>query len=171
MTHDPVGRIVVGVDGSVASAAAVRWAVREARLRHAAVHLVHAYHSDARLHAPYASWSWLDRQDERHAAAKEILTVAEEFAHRHLAPERMTSELVNESPARALLDRTADAELLVLGATRLTPGPGQPPPAMGAVARACLSLSHCPVVIVTPDTLDPATPRSRAANPVLQPAR
>ena len=33
-------RIVVGVDGSAASAAAVRWAVREARLRHAAVHLI-----------------------------------------------------------------------------------------------------------------------------------
>ena len=32
MTHTKArGRIVVGVDGSAASAAAVRWAVREAR--------------------------------------------------------------------------------------------------------------------------------------------
>ena len=52
MTHAlPLRRIVVGVDGSAASAAAVRWAVREARLRRAAVHLVCAYHGDATLHA------------------------------------------------------------------------------------------------------------------------
>lgn len=151
MTHDPASRIVVGVDGSAAAAAALGWAVREARLRHAAVHLVHAYHSDPRLHAPYASLSWLARQDERFAAAKEILTAAEEHAHRQLPPERLTSELVNEAPARALIDRTADAEMLVLGTTRLTPQPGQPPPPMGPVARACLSLAHCPVVVVAPD--------------------
>jgi nucleotide-binding universal stress UspA family protein len=151
MTHDPVSRIVVGVDGSAASAAAVRWAVREARLRHAAIHLVHAYHSDSRLHAPYASSSWLARQDERYAAAKETLTAAEELAIRHLPPGRLTSELVNEPPARALLDRAIDAEMLVLGTTRPTLPPGQPPGAMGPVARACLRLAHCPVVVVAPD--------------------
>ena len=53
------GRMVVGVDGSAAAAAAVRWAVREARLRRTAVHLVCACDSDARLRAPYASWSWV----------------------------------------------------------------------------------------------------------------
>src|SRR5271166_6811326 len=52
MTHAlPLRRIVVGMDGSPASATAVRWAVREARLRHATVHLVCAYHGDARLRA------------------------------------------------------------------------------------------------------------------------
>ena len=55
MTHAlPLRRIVVGVDGSATSAAAVRWAVRETRLRHATIHLVCAYHRDARLRAPYA---------------------------------------------------------------------------------------------------------------------
>jgi nucleotide-binding universal stress UspA family protein len=152
MTHEPtVRRIVVGVDGSAASTAAVRWAIREARLRHAAVHLVCAYHSDARLHAPYASWSWLERQDERHTAAKETLAAAEELARHRLPPGRLMAELVNEPPARALLDRAADAEMLVLGATRPTPGSGQPPGAAGPVARACLRLAYCPVVVVAPD--------------------
>jgi nucleotide-binding universal stress UspA family protein len=156
MTREPTGRIVVGVDGSAASAAAVRWAVREARLRHVAVHLVHAYHSDSRLHAPYASLSWLARQDERYAAAKEIITAAEELALRQLPPGRLTSELVNEPPPRALLDRAADAEMLVLGTTRPAMVPGQPPPdAMGPVARACLRLAHCPVVVVAPDYQPP----------------
>jgi nucleotide-binding universal stress UspA family protein len=36
-----VSRIVVGIDGSDASASALRWAVAEARLRHASVEAVH----------------------------------------------------------------------------------------------------------------------------------
>jgi hypothetical protein len=39
-THHRGGQIVVGVDGTAARAAAIRWAVREARLRRARVHLV-----------------------------------------------------------------------------------------------------------------------------------
>lgn len=155
MTREPVGRIVVGVDGSAASAAAVRWAVREARLRHAAVHLVHAYHSDSRLYAPYAPSSWLARQDDRYAAAKEIITAAEELALHQLQPGRLTSELVNEPPPRALLDRAADAEMLVLGTTRPDAVPGQSADGMGPVARACLRLAHCPVVVVAPDDQPP----------------
>jgi nucleotide-binding universal stress UspA family protein len=144
-------RIVVGVDGSAASVAAVRWAVPEARRRHATVNLVCAYHSDSRLRAPYASWSWLERQDERYAAAKEMLAAMTELASRHLQPGRLTSELVNEPAARALLDRAAGAEMLVLGTTRPHGAPGGPHPAMGPVARACLCLAHCPVVVVAPD--------------------
>jgi nucleotide-binding universal stress UspA family protein len=152
MAHRPAaGRIVVGVDGTAASAAAVRWAVREARLRDATVHLVHAHHCDSRMHAPYASFSWLTRQDEAYATAKDALVIAEELALRDLPPERLTSELVNEAPARALLDRSADAEMLVLGATRPAAQHAQPPGGMGPVARACLRLAHCPVVVVAPD--------------------
>jgi nucleotide-binding universal stress UspA family protein len=152
MTHSPAGsRIVVGVDGSAASDAAVRWAVREARLRHATVHLVSAYHSDPRARAPYAPGSWMTREDEHHAAAKALVAAASGLARRYLPPGRLMAELADELPARALLDRAADAELLVLGTTRPTLQSGQPPQAMGPVARACLRLAHCPVVVVCPD--------------------
>ena len=152
MTHAlPLRRIVVGVDGSAASAAAVRWAVREARLRRAAVHLVCAYHGDARLRAPYASSSWTARLHQRHAAARVALDLATEAASRRLPPDRLIAELADEPPARALLDRAADAVMLVLGTTRPEQQPGQPPLAMGPVARACLRLAHCPVVVVAPD--------------------
>ncbi len=144
-------RIVVGVDGSAASAAAVRWAVREARLRHATVHLVCADHSDVRLRAPYASSSWTERMHLRRAAARAVLDLATEAARRRLPPERLISELADELPARALLNRAVDAEMLVLGTTRPGRQAGQPPPAMGPVTRACLRLAHCPVVVVAPD--------------------
>lgn len=149
----PVRQIVVGVDGSAASAAAVRWAVREARLRRARVHLVCAYHSDARLAAPYAP-QFRIRQEERRGAARLLLDRAAELASRRLPAGRVTAELANEPPARALLDRAADAEMLVLGASRPAAQPGQPPLAPGPVTRACLLRASCPVVLVAPDDQD-----------------
>jgi nucleotide-binding universal stress UspA family protein len=56
--------------------------------------------------------------------------------------------LVDEPPARALLERAADAEMLVLGTSRPPVQPGQPPLAMGPVARVCLRRAPCPVVMV-----------------------
>ena len=152
MTHSPArSRIVVGVDGSAASAAVVRWAVREARLRRATVHLVSAYHSDSRLRAYYAPGSWMRRQEERSAAAEALVTSASELARRYLPPGRLMAELADELPARALLDRAAHADLLVLGTTRPAPQSGQPPQDLGPVARTCLRLARCPVVVVCPD--------------------
>jgi nucleotide-binding universal stress UspA family protein len=158
-------RIVVGVDGSAASAAAVRWAVREARLRHATIHLICAHHSDYRLRAPYASRSWLKRQNERHAAARETLAAMAAIALRHLPPDRVISELVDEAPVRALLNRAAGAEMLVLGANKAVPEPGKPPLALGPVARDCLRLARCPVVAVDPDGQLPGDLASSALAP------
>jgi nucleotide-binding universal stress UspA family protein len=179
------GRIVVGVAGPAASAAAVRWAVREARLRHAAVHLVCACNSDARLWAPYASSSWATHEDERYAAAAAVLAAMADIARPRLPPGWLTTELVREPPVGALLDQAADAEMLVLGTTRSARGTGQPLRAVGPVARACLRLAPCPVVVVAPDDLSgnpparrrrPAVPGQRApqtATPgrLLRPAR
>ena len=145
------GRIVVGVDGSAASDAAVRWAVREARLRRATVHLISAHHSDPGQRAQYAPSSWMMPEEEQRAAAEALVAAAMELARRYLPPGQLTAELANEPPARALLDRAADAELLVLGTTRPAPRPGQPARAMGPVARSCLRLAPCPVVVVCPD--------------------
>ena len=128
MTPSPAGgRIVVGVDGSAASDAAVRWAVREARLRRATVHLISAHHSDPGQRAQYAPSSWMMPEEEQRAAAEALVAAAMELARRYLPPGQLTAELANEPPARALLDRAADAELLVLGTTRPAPGPGSRP--------------------------------------------
>src|SRR5260370_18489750 len=146
MTHMKArSRMVVGVDGWAAWAAGVRWAVREARLRHATVHLVCAFDSDTRLRAPYASWSCVTREDERYAAARALLTATAELARPRLPPGRLTTELAHEPPVRALPDPAADAEMLVLGTTRFARDAGQPPRAIGPVARSCPRPVHCPV--------------------------
>jgi len=141
MTHSPAGsRIVVGVDGSAASDAAVRWAVREARLRHATVHLVSAYHTDSRQRAHYVPPSSRMTAQEERCAAEALVAAATELARRYLPPEQLTAEVANEPPARVLL-----------GTTRPAPQPGQPPQAIGPVARPCVRQAHCPVVVVSPD--------------------
>lgn len=141
------GRIVVGVDGSAASAAAVRWAAGEARLRGATVHLVCAYHYDPRMRAPYAG---VASPDEGYAGARAVLAAAKDLARRDLPPDRLTTELADELPVRALLERAVDAEMLVLGTSRADHEPGQPAPAVDSVARDCLCLACCPVVVVAP---------------------
>jgi nucleotide-binding universal stress UspA family protein len=155
-------QIVVGVNGSAASVAAVRWAVREARLRRTAICLVCAWDGDTRLGAPYASPSRVTREDERCAAAGAMLAAAAELARPHLPPGRLTTELANELPVQALLDRAADAEMLVLGTNRFARGSG-PAPALGPVARDCLRLAHCPVVVIAPEE----QPRQALAEPAL----
>ncbi len=142
-------RIVVGVDGTAASAAAVRWAIREARLRHAAVHIIFACRHDGRLRAPYAPRSEVPDPAGDNAAARAIFIATAEAARRRLPPGWVKAELTDEPPARALVDRTAGAEMLVLGTTRPGRQPaGQLPEAIGPVTRACLRHAHCPIVIV-----------------------
>ena len=72
MTSDaepPGRRIVVGIDGSAAAAAALGWAFREAVLRDAVLHVVHAWEPAARGRAPYAPGPCdLGPEAGRHAA-------------------------------------------------------------------------------------------------------
>jgi len=55
MSVPAVQRIIVGVDGSAESAAALRWACREAALRGAEVHAVHVREANCHSLASYAA--------------------------------------------------------------------------------------------------------------------
>jgi len=144
-------RIVVGVDGTGASAAAVRWAAREGRLRRASVHLVFVHDNDQSGRASYAGSTGAPRPGEDDAAGRARLAAAKQQASRILPLDRLSSELVDGSPARVLIDRSAGAGLLVLGTAELaSQSASEGPPAVGPVARACLHGAACPVVIVAP---------------------
>ncbi len=104
-------RIVAGAHGTPASDAALDWAVREARLRRAQLHLVLARDPTVSRRAPYAhpaapgpcdaDAAWLARAAVR--------------AARTLPQSRVFTELADGMPARVLADRAAGASLLVLG--------------------------------------------------------
>lgn len=141
--------LVVGVDGTAASAAAVRWAVGEAHLRHATVHIVSSWHHDERLRAPYAP-AGFEQEEEYEAQARARLDAVVDIARGALPPGDLCVELSDQPPARVLLDRAVGADLLVLGST--VPGrhsTGGYPPPIGPVARACLRNAPCAVVVVT----------------------
>ena len=148
---DPAeGRIVVGVDGTTTSAVAVRWAVQEALLRRASVHLVFADDHDRRRRAPYASLLGTPGRDEVCAAGTALLAV-QQLASQTLPPDRLSAELADGPAAQVLIDRSVGAELLVLGrAYQAGQSASDTWPPMGPVARACLQGAACPLVVMGP---------------------
>jgi nucleotide-binding universal stress UspA family protein len=148
-------RIVVGLDGSPAAGAALRWAAAEAQLRGMRLHVVHARDQHALAQAPYAPPS---------AGQDTVGRAAEGSALKALIPEAadpdgwsaVQFEVVDGLPVRVLLERAPGAAMLVLGCTRSADAPvGQPRAPLGPVARDCLRASPCPVVIVAGPSLQP----------------
>jgi nucleotide-binding universal stress UspA family protein len=141
--------IVVGVHGSAASLAALRWAAREATLRHVTLHVVRAWEDQGRHLAPYARLRLPGSRQSRAAAS-----VSLEQAVRVVANESplvtMTAEVADGRPARVLIDRAAHAGLLVLGSAARD--------VLGPVARVCLHRARCPVVLITVHGADVLVP-------------
>lgn len=134
--------IVVGVDGSDSSVSALRWALREARLRGARVRVVHAwsypqvstYHEAAHvLNVPFA--------DE---AAVLLDRVVEDAAPDALGVE-IEKKVVESEPAPALLEAARDASMLVVGSRGLGGFSGL---LLGSVSQQCAHHATCTLVIV-----------------------
>lgn len=111
------GRILVGVDGSPASATALRWAWAEALLREMRLHIVYVRDSKEVVPGHYAA------PPTGHGAAE---CAGPESALKDLIDDALGSdggpmvqlELSDGLPARVLLERAAGAAMLVLGSTR-----------------------------------------------------
>lgn len=143
-------RVVVGVDLSPASLAALRWAAREAGLRGAQLQVVRACECGGRWFAPYASHNRQQARDGGRAAAAADLADAMRAVLGPTPSITVTAEVAEGLAARVLLDRAAGAELLVLGGPVIA---GQD--VIGPVARACLRHPPCPVVVVSTQETGP----------------
>ena len=145
MTTDPgVRRIVVGVDGSAESVAALRWACREASLRAVEVHAVLALESACHQVASYAvptprgaSRSWGAARDVLRRSVSEVASLYPGVTVR--------TDITEGLAARVLLDHAREADMLVLGRTSHGPDPYR---GAGPVIRVCLRTAPCPVVII-----------------------
>jgi nucleotide-binding universal stress UspA family protein len=140
------GLIAVGVDGSPASVAALRWAADLARSRDAEIVVVRAWHVALASLAPYAPVSRRPAQEGERRRAEADLEGVMLTALGPVPDVKVTAALVCGPPARVLLNQCADADLLVLGGHHAD-SPLRP--TVGAIAAACLRQAPCPVVIVT----------------------
>jgi nucleotide-binding universal stress UspA family protein len=147
MEEDRQQRILVGVDGSSASAAALGWASAEAMLRTAKLHVVRAW-DPARHVARHATAGAMPPGEETQHAACAGLAAAMRAAFGPTIPTYVMAELAEGVPERVLTDRSARADLLVLGVSAAASQIGR---SAGPVVRSCFARARCPVVIVTAD--------------------
>ena len=148
-------RIVVGLDGSAESLAALRWALNEAVTTEAMVEVVHCYLPQTLTDFGFST------PHELHTASAIMLAneVAAALLEMPQQPDVQRSSLPG-SPARVLLEQSKDALLLVLGVHGQT---ALRDLILGRVASACLRHATCPVVIVG---LDQSVVRHEAPSPV-----
>ena len=136
------GSVVVGVDGSPFSDAAVEWAAAYAAAHHAPLTLLHAAGDLGGYLIPF-------RAEARHMAApvaRRIIEHASEIADRRFPEVDIETRTCYEDPRQALLGVEA-ASMLVLG-TR-----GHGPVAallLGSVSQAVVAHATCPVTVVRP---------------------
>ncbi|AKU15467.1 universal stress protein [Luteipulveratus mongoliensis] len=132
----PSGAIVVGVDGSTASQAALHWAVREATLRDLWVHVLHA--TDA------APWLTADYAREPRAVDPVISAALRDVRRRVPGLVATWSEPLG-SPIPALIDASRIADTIVVGGR----GAGAISSAVkGSIAVQVGAQARCPVVVV-----------------------
>lgn len=152
MTTTPVdpaesaGRIVVGVDGSAGSLAALRWAAQQASARGLALHVVTAW--DFSIESSYGDLA-TDGDFHPVIAAEQILTRALTDAGLSGDDDTVTTAPVQGHPAEVLLELARDCDLLVVGSR----GHGTILGALlGSVSHYVAAHAPCPVVVVKPTT-------------------
>ncbi|HEV8065823.1 MAG TPA: universal stress protein [Acidimicrobiales bacterium] len=140
MSNSSPERIVVGVDGSPEAARALTWAVNEARLRGAGVEVIHVFVVPDSVAGPSDQVLYPALAEEAQEVLTGVLASAPSFdgldvshATRH------------GSPARVLVEESADASLLVIGKRG---GGGFGSLTIGSVASQCVHHANCAVVVV-----------------------
>ncbi|MCA2218860.1 universal stress protein [Jidongwangia harbinensis] len=150
--------IVVGVDGSPHSDTAVTWAATRARQTGARLLLLHAY--DLPIPVPTTPLAVpmppLTADPATHAmrAGEAVLAAAVDVAHRHGHDIDVTTRLGIGGAAPALIDASAESDLLVVGSRGRGGFTGV---LLGSVSIQVSAHAHCPTVVVS-DQLPAAGP-------------
>jgi nucleotide-binding universal stress UspA family protein len=145
-----MGKIVVGIDGSDVSKAALRWALAEAQLRHATVEAVHAWLPLPIVASDVAPVPGQASAAELIASLPPLQDAAEQLVRR--AVEEVASDasvevegIAVEGPAaQVLIDRSRTAELIVVGSRGHGGFVGL---LLGSVSFQVAHHAMCPVVI------------------------
>lgn len=139
-------KIVVAVDGSEGSRAALRWAWEEAKVHGAALEVAVAWQYPITTSLP--AFGSMPTPDDLEGEARAAMLAV-------IAEEGITSDggvtittLVAEGPAvQVLLDASAKADLLVVGSRGHGGFKGM---LLGSVSQQCVNHASIPVVVVRP---------------------
>jgi nucleotide-binding universal stress UspA family protein len=142
-----MGQIVVGIDGSRDSEAALFWAAREARLREDRLVILYAVHTPVTA-VPFGGAPVLPPTAELKAYGENLLEVAAAMVADDDAPLDVITDLVVQPPVAALLEAARTADLIVVGSRGLgTVGAAF----LGSISTRVASRATCPTVVIHPD--------------------
>ena len=135
--------VVAGVDGSEHGLGAARFAAEEARRRGAPLHLVTV------VPWPYAGLSApppeLDLPAMLRRGGESVVNAAAEA----VSDAEVTTSVLEGEPVNVLIERSAGAQLLVLGSRGIGGVAGL---LLGSTATGVVAHAHCPVVVLPDDS-------------------
>jgi nucleotide-binding universal stress UspA family protein len=133
--------VVVGVDGSPSSKAALRWALAQARRTGGRVQALITWE----FPAYYGMGGSVPYEDFAASAGKTLSQSVEEVLGGDEPDVPVLESVVAGNPAQALIDMSAHAALLVVGSRGHGAFTGT---LLGSVSQNCAQHAHCPVVVV-----------------------
>jgi len=141
-----IGRIVVGVDGSESSRAALRWAYDEAASHGASLTVVTAWHPPPLPQiSPYGSLppgGYFDQPKHNALALLDGLTAGLGDKRPRVDVRTVVEE---GNPVQVLIEQSAGADLVVVGSRGHGGFAGM---LLGSVSHHLVAHSNCPVVVV-----------------------
>lgn len=138
-------RIVVGVDGSDASKAALAWAGGEAELRGTDVLALLAWMPTVAVGGPWPALVPVRASEEVDEDAEATLAAVVDEVLGEKPKVDVVERVVHGAAAPSLVEASGHAELLVVGSRGLGGFTGM---LLGSVSHQCAQHASCPVVIV-----------------------
>jgi nucleotide-binding universal stress UspA family protein len=155
-----VRKIVVGVDGSEASAAALRWAFDEAIRSQADLEVVSAWNYPVGSE-PFVLGGPMVVESAVAGTTETVHRMVREVRDSRPDADVVVREMPMSGPAAAaLLRRAEDADMLVVGSRGRG---GFRALLLGSVSQHCVTHAPCPVVVVHPDRAPGETVASGAS--------
>lgn len=137
--------VVVGVDGSSQSVAALRWAARYAEATGAVVRAVLAWHYPTAAGLPPVGLAPAPVRSEIEARLRSVLEDAVAQAFPGDASDGVEKKLSSGHAAQILIDESREADLLVVGKSGHGAFTGM---LAGSVSIHCVTGAHCTVTVV-----------------------
>ena len=150
--------VLVGVDGSPESGAALKYAVAEANRRGARLRVVSTYFPEYSVHG----------RTQPVTASEGAIEVDLEKETRRMVEDALAGDslpveiVVAAGPAAGvLIDQSAEVDVLVLGHRGRG---GFASMLLGSVGLQCVQHAHCPVIVVRPSKVSESDPTAERAS-------